>query len=310
MVVEMLSRGFACLAVALALAGTAQASGENRMRLQPLRDDCVQIWVSTDTRVLTRGQRLALSSSFVPGGDMSYMGPRGGEDDPDAIAYLSMSFWLEEKGEGIGRVAQVTTRAPHEWEGSVRIDWRGADYFRQSFEPGEGTARLIFETWQKHEQIAKERQARLKWVVVPDAESTVGDALQTAVDLLGVEVRVMPKLAETYAPDWEKLLDVPLNATDAQRRDGLSLGGLIHHVAQRLGGVPVIDGDVLSVEDEETAAKHLKEHEEVARRWKGTALDSFVGDILPIPEEKDPQDADQEQGPAQHEADRPAVAPE
>lgn len=286
--------------IALVLAASARASGSVPVRLHSLRDECVKIRVVAESPRISREQALEnVEIMFRASG--SFVFPRmsgGGGGVGEESFWIRMTFWLEERKRGFGFVSRVSRSLPHEWAATVLVDWRGIDLFRVS--PGIVKRQLDAERRQR--EVAKQRADRLGWIVVPKKGGTVGDALQTVADLLAMEVAVMPMLTEPYEPNWEAVLELPLAATDVQRRDGLSVQALIDHVAGRLKAVAEIESDCLLFNDKEAAEERRRERE---------ALDGNeqVPDLLePGIEERD--DTDEERAPSQDEEDAPVVTPE
>jgi hypothetical protein len=92
------------------------------------------------------------------------------------------------------------------------------------------------ETLERMQAAADDRPQQLRQVVSVAAEATVGDALQTLGDVLVVEVVVSPALVRAHGDDWQAILALPLQFTEEQLSDGMSVRTLILHVCERLGG--------------------------------------------------------------------------
>jgi len=120
----------------------------------------------------------------------------------------------------------------------------------------------------------------------------------------------MPKLTQPYGPDWQRVLKLPIEPTDVQRRDGLSVQALIDHVAQRLKAVADFEDDCLLFDDEEAAAERRREREALEL---GLFPDELDGEERPPDVERpglEESDADEERAPSQDEEDAPGVTPE
>ena len=223
-----------CLGMVVVVAATGEDPPPAPLELHPLRDECVRIGVMVETPALTYEQIFALDKEV----DLRFPSIFYAGDSKKG--YLSVNFWLAEQAKAILLLSKKSTQPPEDWTASVSVNWRDLDRLIQDAN-APIAERLKAED--RARRIALERPARLGWIVMPEKEATLGDAFQTLADLLGIEVTATWRLTESYAPTWERLLELPLEATDVQCQHGMTLQALIDCVAQRLGGDAVINDE-------------------------------------------------------------------